>query len=69
MLLGEILVKEGFCEKADVILALEEQENGDPRKLGEILIGRHVINHFHLVMALGIQAETRENGKLDPAMV
>jgi hypothetical protein len=60
MLLGQILVREGWCDEADIIFALEEQDDGDSRKLGEILIEEKIINYYHLVMALSIQAEERD---------
>lgn len=37
-LLGEVLVQAGYITEEDVVLALREQRQGDPRRLGEILI-------------------------------
>ena len=64
MLLGKILVEEGYCEQADVILALDEQQLGDNRKLGEILIQNKAITYLDLVMALSIQSEFLEKQKV-----
>ncbi|MFP4459766.1 MAG: hypothetical protein ACLFSQ_09285 [Candidatus Zixiibacteriota bacterium] len=60
MLLGEILVKEGYCDQADIILALNDQQAGDDRKLGEILVSSHIISYLDLVIALSMQDEIRE---------
>ncbi|MGE0679658.1 MAG: Hpt domain-containing protein [Candidatus Binatia bacterium] len=41
--LGELLVKEGLADSTDIERALEQQEKGDTRKLGEILVNHGVM--------------------------
>jgi len=37
MLLGEHLVQKGYCTEEDIQAALEQQQAGDTRRIGEIL--------------------------------
>ncbi len=53
--LGEILVREGFCTREDIIAALDAQAEGDKRRLGEILLEMGKITLEQLERALAIQ--------------
>ncbi len=55
MLLGQILVKEGFCFEKDILLALDKQRAGDKRFLGEILLEDGAITNEQLKESLQIQ--------------
>ncbi|MCD6417156.1 hypothetical protein J7M00_00025 [bacterium] len=56
--LGEILVREGFCTREDVEQALQMQDEGDSRRLGEILLDLKKITLEQLERALAIQWTT-----------
>ena len=56
--LGEILVREGFCTREDVEQALRMQDEGDSRRLGEILLDLKKITLEQLERALAIQWTT-----------
>ena len=55
MLLGQILIKEGFCTEKDILAALDKQHAGDERFLGEILIEDGAISEKQLKSALQMQ--------------
>jgi len=55
MLLGEILIKEGYCTIEDIREALKRQENGDNRRVGEILLDMGAITLEQLENALRMQ--------------
>jgi len=55
MLLGEILIKEGYCTIEDIRKALKRQENGDNRRVGEILLDMGAITLEQLENALRLQ--------------
>ena len=56
--LGEIFIREKFCTKEDVETALEMQDKGDKRRLGEILLSLKKITLDQLERALAIQWTT-----------
>ena len=56
--LGEIFIRENFCTKADVAAALDMQDKGDKRRLGEILLAMEKITLDQLERALAIQWTT-----------
>lgn len=66
MLLGQILIKEGFCTEKDVLSALDKQSHGDSRFVGEILIADCVITEKQLKKALEIQFGTYKKSILSP---
>ncbi|GEM_PF-1949236 len=66
MLLGQILIKEGFCTDKDILAALDKQQHGDSRFIGEILISDNVITENQLKRALEIQFGTYKKGLLSP---
>ena len=55
MLLGQILVKKGFCSEKDILSALDKQRAGDKRFLGEILIEEGTITNEQLKESLQVQ--------------
>ena len=55
MLLGQILRREGFCSGQDILDALDKQQAGDERRLGEILFSLGKIVQLDLIRALEIQ--------------
>ncbi len=55
MLLGQILIKEGFCSEKEILVALDRQREGDDRFLGEILIEESIITNDQLRKALEVQ--------------
>ncbi|MBL7052559.1 MAG: hypothetical protein ISS00_02300 [Candidatus Marinimicrobia bacterium] len=55
MKIGEVVIKEKFCAERDVKKALETQQKGDQRPLGEILLSRENITKDQLEKALRIQ--------------
>ncbi len=59
MPLGEILVAQGLINHEDVVIAMREQENGDPRHLGEVLVARGCVSSQAIREALEIQIETK----------
>lgn len=52
MLLGQILVREGYCNQADIQTAHSRQLVGDDRMLGEILLELEIISPENLTKAL-----------------
>ena len=59
-LLGEVLVREGVVEHADIVQALQRQQEGDPRRIGEILVHNGAVPPVAVQQALQIQSEARE---------
>ncbi|MBN2541908.1 hypothetical protein JXI42_03500 [bacterium] len=57
MLIGEILTEKGFCQESDIIGALDLQQNGDNRLLGQILIAMEKISEGDLLVALEAQLD------------
>lgn len=57
MLLGQILIREGFCTEQYLLQALDAQRAGDKRRIGEILLTTGKIQNNHLKKALSIQHE------------
>ncbi|GIU89040.1 MAG: ATPase [Acidimicrobiia bacterium] len=57
--IGEQLVAEGRASEVDVALGLIEQDQGDPRRLGEILVEQGVVEPAHVREALERQADQR----------
>lgn len=55
MLLGKIMRLEGYCYGMHVLDALDRQEEGDNRQIGEILVERGAISSNQLDKALLIQ--------------
>jgi len=58
-LLGEVLVETTAATPEDVAHAVEVQQQGDPRQLGELLVDEGVVRPNELVDALQAQAEAR----------
>jgi two-component system chemotaxis sensor kinase CheA len=54
---GEILVGGNVCRPEDLRAALELQQTGDPRRVGEILLARGAVSPTALADALKTQAE------------
>ncbi len=52
MLLGQILVREGFCTRTDIRIAHSRQMIGNDKMLGEILLELEIINPEQLTKAL-----------------
>ena len=57
--LGEILVSRKLCQPDDVDAALERQQTGDPRRVGEILVASGAVSPAALAGALKTQTENR----------
>jgi len=57
---GEILVTNRLCPANEVRTALQQQEGGDPRRVGEILVARGAVSPGALADALQLQAEHRD---------
>ncbi|MFK7989056.1 MAG: chemotaxis protein CheW [Sandaracinaceae bacterium] len=57
--LGEVLVQRGIATAEAVAQALKSQEEGDPRKLGEILVRKEHIRPDQVDEALELQQERR----------
>lgn len=57
--IGERLVADGRASEVDVALGLIEQDQGDPRHLGEILVEQGVVEPAHVREALERQADQR----------
>ena len=57
---GEILVSRKLCQPDDVDAALERQQTGDPRKVGEILVASGAVSPAALASALKTQTENRD---------
>ena len=55
MLIGKILISEGFCSEKDILSALDAQATGDKRPIGEILISNGKITEAQLQKSLEIQ--------------
>jgi len=60
-LVGELLVDATVVEAEDVGWAVREQEMGDERKLGEILVGQGAVAEQHVEEALATQTESRSS--------
>jgi len=57
--IGELLVTKGYVEQSAVEAALQAQEEGDPRHVGEILVSSGALAPERLVEALRIQKASR----------
>jgi len=57
--IGDLLIQKGYVEQGAVEAALQAQEEGDPRHVGEILVSRGVLAAERLVEALRIQKASR----------
>ncbi|MGB8650544.1 MAG: chemotaxis protein CheA [Mycobacteriales bacterium] len=60
-LLGEVLVERSAVTHEDVEHAVQLQEDGDARQIGELLVDEGVLRPNELVDALQVQAEARSN--------
>ena len=60
MLIGQILISEGFCTEIDILNALDKQRAGDKRPIGEILVEMGIISEAELAMVLRLQKEGRD---------
>lgn len=56
-LLGDLLVQTGKATEEDVHFAIREQEIGDPRHIGEILVEQGVLEPGEVAEVLGVQGE------------
>jgi two-component system, chemotaxis family, sensor kinase CheA len=59
-LLGEVLEQKGVVQHADIVRALQRQQEGDPRRIGEILVQNGAVPPVAVKQALQIQSEARE---------
>jgi two-component system, chemotaxis family, sensor kinase CheA len=59
--IGEVLVRSGRATEQQIAKALEQQKNGDPRRLGEILVDQGVIQPGEALEALQTQKEIRSS--------
>ncbi len=59
-LLGEILVTAQNCKADDVEIAVGLQQDGDARRLGEILVANRATDHAAVAEGLRIQSDYRE---------
>ena len=57
--LGGIFIRKGQATAAEVEAAARQQQTGDPRRLGEILVEQGAVKPQEVVAALKEQAETR----------
>jgi len=57
--IGEILVKRGAAKVIDVYDAVQQQAEGDPRRVGEILVQQGAVKPQELVEALNLQQQAR----------
>ena len=55
MLLGQILIRRGYCKEKDILHALDLQRHGDKRFLGEILLSEGKVTENQLKEALEVQ--------------
>jgi two-component system chemotaxis sensor kinase CheA len=58
--LGELLSKQGIITEAELSAALDKQQHGDPRKLGEILIEESNAKAADVLSALSQQQQMRD---------
>ena len=58
--LGELLIERGVATVADVRLAARQQQLGDPRRIGDILVDHGIIAPGEVVDALMAQAGPRD---------
>ncbi len=63
--LGDILTDDGDTERVDVEIAAKEQELGDDRPIGEILVDEKKTTPSKVDEALTKQAESRGNNQVD----
>jgi len=57
--IGEILIKRGAAKVIDVYDAVQQQAEGDPRRVGEILVQQGAVKPQELVEALNLQQQAR----------
>ncbi|MCH8289869.1 hypothetical protein IH992_02025 [Candidatus Poribacteria bacterium] len=57
--IGELLIKEGWVHQDDIQKAVQEQNMGDPRHIGEILVEQGAIRPQQVIEALNRQKEIR----------
>jgi len=57
--IGDILMQTAGVTRAEIRLATEKQSEGDPRRLGEILVAKGVVQPADIVDALRIQRSSR----------
>jgi two-component system chemotaxis sensor kinase CheA len=67
--LGAVLVEHNWVKAEELALALEKQEGGDSRALGEILSGLGAVTEQHLQEALAIVNETKSRATAGEASV
>jgi len=63
--LGDILINEGKADASHVAEAVEQQNTGDPRHVGEILVERGAIRPQDVVDALNLQQQARAQSASD----
>jgi two-component system chemotaxis sensor kinase CheA len=63
--LGEILIKSGAAKVSEVQAAVEQQNAGDPRHVGEILVEREAVKSQDIVEALNAQRQARGQSASD----
>jgi two-component system chemotaxis sensor kinase CheA len=66
--MGELLVERGAATPEQVTLAAHEQELGDPRRIGEILVGQANVHPVDVVEALATQGGPREASVADSSI-
>ena len=57
--IGDILMQRAGVTQAEILLAVEKQKEGDPRRMGEILVEQGVVRPADVVDALRIQQSSR----------
>ena len=63
--LGEILIKRGAAKVSDVHAAVDQQNAGDPRHVGEILVEKATVKSQEIVEALNTQQQARGQSASD----
>jgi two-component system, chemotaxis family, sensor kinase CheA len=57
--IGDILMQRAGVTQAEILLAVEKQKEGDPRRMGEILVEQGAVRPADVVDALRIQQSSR----------
>lgn len=57
--IGDILMQRAGVTQAEILLAVEKQKEGDPRRMGEILVEQGAVRPADVVDALRVQQSSR----------
>lgn len=63
-MIGEILLERGHITRQDLLLALKDQQQGDPRRVGEILVARGSVAPQRVKEAIEEQAERQQESRV-----